>query len=210
MSLCASPARYLRAWFCPTCGLDSLRVGCHVQAPGPWGTSNQRSTPAPSCHSPPQAYWNFLGCPPSSVIMMSCHATLSMSSFVRCSQDLSHASAGGPDHIVCFCQCRRQLRAPGWPNSAIRFHMSTGADCSGKSPLHGPRWRGLASCAVQLCPSLGPMSPHLCTQLSIPRMGPPWGPSVQSAPPPRFRLIEKMDGESQFRMISLGWGVGEA
>lgn len=81
---------------------------------------------------------------------------------------------------------------------------------SGKSPPRGPRWRGLASCAVQLCPSLGPVSLHLCTQLSIPCMWPPWGPPVQSAPPPRFRLIEKMDGESQFRMISLGCGVGEA
>lgn len=81
--------------------------------------------------SPPQAWQNFLRCLPpaetqASVIMTSSPATISMASCVRFSLPMiCHTSAGGPDHTAWFCQCKRQLRTPSQPNSAIRCHMCT-------------------------------------------------------------------------------------
>lgn len=130
----------LQAWLCPTRGLDSLRMGHNIQGPGPWGPFQSEV----HAGSPPQAWQNFLGCLPpaetqASVIMTSSPATLSMASCVRFSLPMiCHASAGGPDHTAWFCQCRRQLRTPSQPNSAIRCHMCT-LESSGKSHLGGPR-----------------------------------------------------------------------
>lgn len=144
-------------------------MGHSIQGPGSLG-------PLPiggPCWLSPTGLAEFSGMPttgrdPDRVIMTSSPATLSMASCVRFSLPvICHTSAGGPDHTASFCQCRRQLRAPNQPNSAIRCHMWQRVQ--EKATLVGPDEEAWLPVPTALSSFLGPVQPRpVHPQLSIP------------------------------------------